>query len=52
MKSPVVYPRGFLGFDIGLPVENRSTNLSKLLEAVRLNKTLEITSSCDIESSD
>jgi hypothetical protein len=40
MVAPVVYPRGFLGFDIGLPAENRSTSLSKLIEAVRSNRSV------------
>lgn len=40
MSSVVVYPRGFLGFDIGLPAENRGSNISKILEAVSLNKTV------------
>lgn len=38
--SSVVYPRGFLGFDIGLPAEDKSTNMAQLLQAVRLNKTI------------
>lgn len=40
MALSVVYPRGFLGFDIGLPHDNTGNSISKLLEAVRLNKTI------------
>lgn len=40
MVAPVVYPRGFLGFDIGLPAENRSSSLAKLMEAVKINRSV------------
>ncbi len=39
-NSIVVYPRGFLGFDIGLPPVDKSANLNKIIEAVRLNKQI------------
>jgi hypothetical protein len=40
MTATVVYPRGFIGFDIGLPADNRSMDLTKLLQAVRHNQTI------------
>ena len=42
-KNAVVYPRGFLGFNIGLPVEKRGANTAKLLESVRFNKEIDET---------
>lgn len=42
-KNAVVYPRGFLGFNIGLPVEKRGANTAKLLESVRFNKDVDET---------
>lgn len=42
-KNAVVYPRGFLGFNIGLPVEKRGANTAKLLESVRFNREIDET---------
>lgn len=42
-KNAVVYPRGFLGFNIGLPVEKRGANTAKLLESVRFNREVDET---------
>lgn len=55
MGQAVVYPRGFLGFDIGLPVQDRTKDINNLLEAVRLNKPINdksdfVISNKDIES--
>lgn len=33
----VVYPRGFMGFNIGLPTQNKSVDLSKIMDSIRLN---------------
>ncbi len=38
MKSVVVYPRGFFGFDIGLPIQKETTDIKKLMNSVRFNK--------------
>lgn len=38
MKQAVVYPRGFMGFDIGLPVHKETPDIKKLVSAVRYNK--------------
>ena len=40
MKAAVVYPRGFLGFDIGLPAQKEHIDLYKVLNAVRYNGSL------------
>lgn len=42
MANVVIYPRGFLGFDIGLPAENKTSNLSQLLQDIKLNKTVDV----------
>ena len=41
MTKVVAYPRGFLGFDIGLPVETKGGSLDNLLTSVRLNKEID-----------
>jgi hypothetical protein len=33
----IVYPKGFLGFDIGLPVKDRGNDLDQLIGAIKLN---------------
>lgn len=38
MKATVVYPRGFVGLDIGLPVQRESSDLSQTLKAMRYNR--------------
>lgn len=38
MKAVVVYPRGFFGFDIGLPVQRENTDIKKLMNSIRFNK--------------
>lgn len=38
MKAVVVYPRGFFGYDIGLPVQKETTDVKKLMDSIRLNK--------------
>ena len=38
MKPVVIYPRGFLGYDIGLPVQRSSTDVTKLMSMMRYNK--------------
>lgn len=39
MKT-VIYPRGFLGFDIGLPVERQRTDINKLMDSLRLSRNI------------
>lgn len=41
MTKIVVYPRGFMGFDIGLPVQTKGGGLENLISSVRLNKEIE-----------
>jgi hypothetical protein len=41
MTKIVVYPRGFMGFDIGLPVQTKGGGLENLITSVRLNKEIE-----------
>lgn len=36
----VVYPRGFMGFNIGLPMQNKSVDLAKIMDSIRLNTPL------------
>lgn len=38
MTKVVAYPRGFLGFDIGLPIETRGGGLDSLLSSIKFNK--------------
>lgn len=38
LKAAVVYPRGFFGYDIGLPVQVENTDVKKLMASVRFNK--------------
>ena len=38
LKAAVVYPRGFFGYDIGLPVQVENTDIKKLMASVRFNK--------------
>lgn len=38
MKQIVVYPRGFLGYDIGLPVQYETTDIVKIMSSLRYNK--------------
>lgn len=38
MKQIVVYPRGFLGYDIGLPVQRETTDIVKVMSSLRYNK--------------
>lgn len=38
MKQVVVYPRGFLGYDIGLPVQKQSTDITRVMADIRYNK--------------
>lgn len=38
MKQVVVYPRGFLGYDIGLPVQKQATDLTRVMADIRYNK--------------
>lgn len=37
-KSIVLYPRGFLGFDIGLASNDPSSNLDQVVQAIKFNK--------------
>lgn len=39
-ETIIVYPRGFLGYDIGLPVINENNDITKLIAAIRQNKPL------------
>lgn len=36
----VVYPRGFMGFNIGLPMQNKAVDLAKIMDSIRLNTPL------------
>lgn len=38
MKQVVVYPRGFLGYDIGLPVQKQATDITRVMADIRYNK--------------
>lgn len=38
MKSIVVYPRGFFGYDIGLPLQRETSDIKKLMSSIRFNK--------------
>lgn len=40
MGQAVIYPRGFLGFDIGLPIQDKSKDLNNILDSVKLNKQI------------
>lgn len=37
MKPIVIYPRGFLGYDVGLPIQEPQMSMSKLLGHIRNN---------------
>lgn len=41
MTRIVVYPRGFMGYDIGLPVQTKGGSLDNLITSVRLNKEID-----------
>ena len=34
----VIYPRGFLGYNIGLPIQREETDLTKLMNNIRYNR--------------
>lgn len=38
VQDIVLYPRGFLGFDIGLAARDPSNNLDQILQAIKFNK--------------
>ena len=38
IKQIVVYPRGFLGYDIGLPVQHETTDIVKAMSSLRYNR--------------
>lgn len=40
MKNIVIYPRGFLGYDIGLPVVKVENGIKDILDSVYYNKSL------------
>lgn len=40
MKTIVIYPRGFLGYDIGLPVVKVENGIKDILDSVYYNKSL------------
>lgn len=41
MPAIVVYPRGFYGYDIGLPVQTQNTDLKKIMSSIRYNGNIE-----------
>lgn len=39
LKNIVIYPRGFLGYDIGLPVKKEKSDITQLMASVRFYKS-------------
>lgn len=52
MSSLVIYPRGFVGFDIGLPVKQQSQDINKLINQIRYNKKFDRTKETVISNSE
>ena len=39
-KDIVIYPRGFLGFDIGLPIQTQQTDLREIVSSIRYGRSI------------